>query len=609
VSSSTSPRAETPAQVIGAGLRLIGRLVRDQPLVYAVAALGAVLFTSAIIAAAVVIGHVTDELVVPVLTEGEPAGPRLREALLLILAVAVWKAVGIVLRRTTAGWLQFTAQARIRKRLIAHQLGLSLAWYGSRSTGDLLSVADNDARQGTMVLAPLPFATGVVFLIVGATAVITVTDPLLGAVAALLLAAVIAVDLRGAWRTFEAMQELQRRRGRLGDAAHESFDGALTVKALGREQLETRRFAVSAEALADQFVLVGRTLTGYRALTDVLPAMGAVVVLLLGVWRVGTGALGTGEVVRVLYLLSLMTMPIKLIGYLMWDAANSVAGARRVEEVLGTEDTVTYGELPVASDPTPAPVVGDAVTFGYRGTPVLRELRIDVPAGRTVAVVGPTGSGKSSLTLLLARLWDPDAGRLELDGRDLRELAPGVVATEVAYVSQDTFLFDDTVRGNIALAADLPGRDVEEAARLAGADGFVRALPQGYDTPLGERGTTLSGGQRQRIALARALVRRPRLLILDDATSALDPSVEAAILRRLREVTRPSTVVVVAYRRSSIMLADEILYVEHGRVVAQGSHHELLATVPGYAALLTAYDDEATRRETGHDAGHEQVTR
>ncbi|MBW3657297.1 MAG: ABC transporter ATP-binding protein/permease [Actinobacteria bacterium] len=595
--SSSVPRpVDTPAEVIGDGLRLIGRLIRDQPVVYAVAAAGAIAFTSAIIASAVVIGHVTDDLIIPVLDEGQAAGPRLRSALLLILGVAVWKATGIVLRRATAGWLQFTAQSRIRKRLIAHQLGLSLHWYGGRSTGDLLSVADNDARQATFVLAPLPFATGVVFLVFGAVTVITLTDPWLGAAAAALLLIVIAIDMRGAWLTFEEMQELQRRRGDLGDKAHESFDGALTVKSLGREEFETARFAVSAEALADQFARVGKTWTGYRAITDTLPALGSALILLLAIHRVAEGAVATGEIVRVVYLLSLMSMPIKLIGFLMWDAANSVAGSRRVEEVLQTDDAVPYGVGTKADAITPAPVTGRGLTFGYRGAPVLKDLQLEVPAGRTLAVVGPTGAGKSSLTLLLARLWDPDAGAVELDGRDLRDLAPGVVPSEVAYVAQDTFLFDDTVLGNLTLGADVPFEQVEDAVRLAGADGFIANLPQGYDTPLGERGTTLSGGQRQRIALARALVRRPRVLVLDDATSALDPSVEAAILRRLRDAALPATVVLVAYRRSSIVLADEVAYVEDGRVVAHGPHEELLASEPGYARLLTAYEVDAARR-------------
>lgn len=211
-------------------------------------------------------------------------------------------------------------------------------------------------------------------------------------------------------------------------------------------------------------------------------------------------------------------------------------------------------------------------------------------------MVGATGSGKTTLMLLLARLWDPDTGRITLDGRDLRSFARSELSTEVAYVPQTTFLFDDTVRGNITLGAPLSDDEVEEAARLAGAHPFIVELPMGYDTRIGERGTTLSGGQQQRLALARALVRRPRLLLLDDATSAVDPSIEAEILRRLTKAELPSTVVIVAYRRASIVLADEVLFIEHGRVIAQGSHEELLASIPGYARLLRAYEDDAIRR-------------
>jgi ABC-type multidrug transport system fused ATPase/permease subunit len=228
-------------------------------------------------------------------------------------------------------------------------------------------------------------------------------------------------------------------------------------------------------------------------------------------------------------------------------------------------------------------------------TPLLTGVSFDVRPGRTVALVGPTASGKSTLTSLMVRLVDPDAGAVTVDGHDLRELRHGALSRDVALVPQTAFLFDDTVRDNVTLGADIPDEDVWAALRTAQADGFVAALPAGLDTQLGERGTSLSGGQRQRLSLARALARRPRLLILDDATSAVDPEVEARILASLRDDVSGSaaSLVVVAYRKATISLADEVVHLDEGRVVGRGTHAELLGTSPDYARLVNAYEVDA----------------
>lgn len=592
--------------VLRDGLALVRRFVRARPGAFTLAVGGATVFASAIVVAALVVGRVTDDLIIPVLDGGLPLGSRWVAGVLLISGVAAYKAAGITLRRTFAGWLQGRTQADLRYELIDHQMRLSLGWFRRQSTGDLMAVSETDGRQATYILAPLPFGTGSALLLLASVGIITGIDPVLGLITLIGLAGIIAVDLRGSWRTFEAFEAVQRTRGVVSGIAHESFDGALTVKALGREEYETERMARSSEALRDDLIRVNRLWAFYGAFIESFPAVGTVVLLMVGALRLKAGAVTPGELVTVTYLLSLLAIPMRLMGWVFWDLAHSLAGWRRVEVVLAADDFVTHGDLAASPGPTGAAVDGAEVGFAYTpGEVVLSGLDLDIPPGKTVAVVGPTGSGKSTLAMLLVRLWDPETGRITLDGRDLRRFARAELPREVAFVPQEAFLFNDDVRANITLGSDIPGPRVAEALRLAGAAGFVGELPDGLGTRLGERGTTLSGGQRQRVALARALARRPRLLVLDDATSAVDPSVEAEILRGLREAELPSTVVVVAYRPSSIALADSVIYLDGGRVAAHGRHADLLASEPGYARLLQAYEDDAALRRAERSAGTE----
>jgi ABC-type multidrug transport system fused ATPase/permease subunit len=584
----------TPWAVLSDGSRLIWRFVKMHPVAFAIGATGAAMYAGAIIASSFVIGWVTDQVIIPVLDGGE-SPDLLALAAAAILGVAVFKAIGIVMRRTAAGWLQLGVRRDIRNELMEHQLSLKMSWFDKQAIGDLLAVADADVDQGTGVLGPLPYATGVSLLLVGAVTLITILDPWLGLGSVIGLAVVIAVDIHGSWVTFGMWERVQRVRGRVTTIAHESFDGALTIKALGREDMVSEHFGEASDELRDRFIDVLGTWTRYQVIIRALPQAVILVILVAGALRVGTGDITPGNVVTVVYLLSLLAFPVQLIGFVLWDLAGSLAGWERVQAVLDADDHVEYGQVLADSAAGPTRVMGQAVIFSYDDAPVFLGLDLDLTAGTTLAVVGPTASGKSTLCLLLARLWDPVAGSIHLENRDLRNFAASELPKEVAYVAQDAFLFDATVRDNVTLEDDYDDDEVWGALKLAGAREFVLELPDLLDTRLGERGANLSGGQRQRLALARALIRGPRLLILDDATSAVDPSVEAEILRSLKAAALPSTIVVVAYRPSSIKLADEVVYVDERKILGHGSHGELLHSVPGYARLVQAYEEEARR--------------
>lgn len=593
-----SEKTESIRVVLRDGFAHVGRLLRAHKWAFALAASGAIAFATAIVAAAVVIGRVSEELIIPVLDGGEPLEDRWVGAVLAIGAVALFKGLGIILRRTAAGWLQFRSQADMRYRLIAHQLGLKLSWFNRQSTGDLLAVTETDARQATFILAPLPFATGATVLLVITTAIVTVIDVWMGLLAISFLVLTIVIDVFGTRRVFADFEKVQKTRGKVSGLAHESFDGALTVKSLGREDYETERMRRASDGLRDDIIIVTKIWAFYRSIVESLPTATIIVLLVVGVVRINGGDLSSGDLVTVTYLVSLLTWPIRMIAFVLWDMSESLAGWRRVERILKVGEFVEHGTLMATPADSGAAVAGDEVAFGYVAEErILSDVRWDIPAGRTIAVVGATGSGKSTLAMLLARLWDPDTGEISLDGRDLRAFARSELPREVAFVAQESFLFDDDVTGNIALGGKSGSQAVQTAARLAVADEFIDELPQGFETQLGERGTTLSGGQRQRIALARALVRRPRLLILDDATSSVDSSVETEILRGLKRADLPATVVIVAHRRSSIMLADEVVFLGDGRIRAHGTHDELLASEPGYARLLEAYEEDLARRD------------
>jgi ABC-type multidrug transport system fused ATPase/permease subunit len=567
--------------------------------VFAVSAVGSALFGGMTIAQAYVFGHITRTVIEPAVRSGDATRASLVGAVLLVMGVATLKVLGILARRLGAGIMQYRLQATYRRRVTRRYLELPLEWHQQHPTGELLSNANSDVEATWYPIAPFPFAVGVVVMLVGTLTLLFFTDPVLAVVGSVIFPGIAALTVVYSRRMSPLMTRAQQLRGEVSTVAHESFDGALVVKTLGREASETERFTTASRELRDTLVQVGRVRGLFDPLMEALPVIGVLLVLVAGSSRVGSGDLDSGTLVRVAYLFTLLAFPVRAIGWVLNELPRSVVGYDRVQRVLTAEGQQVFGTEVATGD---APVGLDVrhLSFAYGEDRVLGDLSFDVAPGRTVAVVGPTGSGKSTLASLLVRLVDPRTGEVLYDGTDARDFAPGAVAEVAALAPQTTFLFDDTVHGNVTLGAELADEQVWEALRVAQADGFTAALPEGLHTVVGERGTTLSGGQRQRLALARAVARGPRLLVLDDATSSVDPSVEQRILAGLRETSAATTVVVVAHRRATISLADEVVFVDEGRVVDRGTHEELRERCPGYRDLVTAYERAELERAAEH---------
>ncbi|WP_238487403.1 ABC transporter ATP-binding protein [Actinoplanes flavus] len=579
----------TGNDVLGRGLRVLGKAIRAEPRLFVVSSLGSSLFGLLIVANSYVVGFLIGHVVAPAFAAHRVSAAGLALAVAALLGISGLRVASIFARRLGAGFMQFRLQARYRRAVTRRYLSLPPEWHQRHATGSLLSNAGSDVEAAFAPIAPLPFAVGTIVMLLGAMITLFATDWVLAMVGVALFPALFALNFFYSRRMSPRQIHAQRMRAKVATVAHESFDGALVVKTMGREADESRRFAVFVTELRDALVAVGRLRGVFDPLMESLPSVGTLAVLVLGTWRLQTGAVTVSEVISVAFLFTVLAFPVRAIGWVIGELPRSVAGWDRVQAVLSAEGDLRYGEGELPGD-GPAELRFDRVGYRYAGgPPVLSEVSFTVPAGRTVALVGATGSGKSTIAALALRLVDPDSGNVSLDRVKLPDLSAAALAGASALVPQIPFVFDDTVRGNVSL--DRPGigdDDVWAALRLAQAERFTGGLPERLDTAVGERGTSLSGGQRQRLTLARALAGRPRLLVLDDATSAVDPRVEAAILGALRAAG--TSLLVVAYRRASIALADEVVYLHQGRVVATGTHQELMATQEGYRELVTAYE-------------------
>ena len=590
MTTAAGPRSSRSG-VLRRGLRVLAGAIATEPRAFGVALAGAVLYAAMTIGSAAVFGQITDRVIVPAFASGETTTGVLVAAAAAVMAVSLLRAVGVVARRFGAWHMQLRLHATYRRRVTRQYQRLSMKWHQQHSTGSLLSNASADVDAAFWPIAPLPLSCGVLFMLVITAVMLIATDWALTLVGFTVGPAIALLNWRYNHGVEAPATAIQERRGEVSGIAHESFDGALVVKTLGREAAETRRFEERSQQLRDEIIRYGKVRAIFDPLMEAVPNVGVLLVLVVGAYRIRSGALSEGDMVQFAYLFTLLAFPIRAIGWVLSDMPRSVVGWERVQRVLQATEDAPAGGTGESTLQGPAATDLIDVAFRYDDNPVLRGVSFNAQPGTTIAVVGPTGSGKSTIASLLVRLADPEEGAVRLDGEDLRSLSRNAVSRSAAIVFQHSFLFDDTVRENITLGDDFTEDAIWQACELAQAAGFVRALPSGLDTVLGERGTSLSGGQRQRLALARALVRKPRLLILDDATSSVDTAVEEAILRGLKSAALPSTIVIVAYRQATIALADEIVFIERGEVTATGSHEDLLARVPAYERLVMAYAD------------------
>lgn len=632
------------------GFRLIMRSIRAHTWPHSTAILGASGYVAATVAGAWMLGWVTDRVIVASF-EDRPEARTLALAAAGIIGFSAATGASVVVRRWFLSMAELRTQRDWRRQLLHHYLDAPMSFHRTRPAGELLAHADADVLTATMVLKPLAFSLSVVLLAAVALVMLVFVHPLLALIAAVLFPA-LAVISRVYTRRVEAPSAVvQRRVGEVSAVAHESFDGALVVKTLGRERAEIERLRAASERLRVERVRVGRMRGTFEPLIDALPTVGTILLVLVGAWLVDQGSATPGDLVLAATLFALLSMPLRVVGFFLEEMPRSVVSLERIDRVMADPaplapsppvpaSTPSPLAPPGSTAPAPTPTARPSSSFSappsldpafsgpgplaleienlvvsHHGHRVLDGVTLTVAPGETVALVGATGAGKSTLLEAVAGLVEPDGGSIRLGGVPHAEIDPDERHRAVALVFQETFLFAGSVAENVTgpssaapapdgqtpngpnpdgSASDGPTGDgpapeaVTTALRIAHADGFVGDLAGGAASVVGERGVTLSGGQRQRIALARALARSPRLLMLDDATSAVDPLVEGEIIADLR-AGFASTLLVVAHRVSAIAGADRVIYLDGGRVTASGTHAELLS-LPDYRSLVTAYE-------------------
>jgi ATP-binding cassette, subfamily B, bacterial len=638
------------------GWRLIRRMSRERVSGLAVSVVCGLIWTAAKVSTGLIVRNAVDD---GILADDTSA---LRRWAIALGVVAIVSATFTGLRRYTAFREARWVEARLRDRLFAHLQRLHFAFHDQTQTGQLMSRANTDLQQVQFFVVMIPLTISNTFTVLAVTVILLTIDPVLTLLALGSLPFMNVFATRFSRRLFPHMMGIQRESAELAAVVEESVAGVRVIKGVGAEAVQADRLAAEADDVYDESMAAARVRARFLPVLELLPNLGFIAVLGFGGHQVLGGHLTIGELLMFNVYIGMLIWPLRMLGMIVALAQRAAVSAQRVDEVLATAPAVDDPAHPV---PLPGPqvdgvgpdartaansgatgtagtaansgatgtagngearagtalgeVVFDRVRFGYRaGTaPVLDGLDLRIAPGESVALVGATGSGKSTVARLIPRFYDVDAGAVRLDGVDVRDVRLRELRRAIGIVFEDTFLFSDTIAANIAFAdPDASPADIERAARLAGAHDFVVDLAEGYGTRIGERGYSLSGGQRQRIAIARAILADPRVLILDDATSAVDPTKEHEIRDALTEVMRGRTTIVIAHRPATIALADRVVLLDRGRVAAAGTHAQLLATDARYRAVLAAAEvghrdangDEAGAADDANGAGRPITT-
>ena len=528
----------------------------------------------------------------------EQDGPLVKWVM-IIAGLGIFTGLLSGMRRYVAFRESRWAETLLRERLFGHLIDLNIGYHDKAQTGQLMSRASSDLMQIQAFIVMIPITFTNVIQIISVTAILFYTDPVLAVVALAPLPFVNFSARRFSNRIHPASIAVQAEQAQLASVVEETVSGVRVIKGFGAEQVQFDKLRKEADDIFGETMKAAKIRSSFLPAIDVLPALGLVGVLGVGGHRVLNGQITIGDLVAFNVYLTLLIWPLRNIGMIVALGQRAAAALVRIYEVLSTESTITD---PVNPQQLPSAAAGgttlgavrfDHVQYGYNADqPVLSNFTIDIAGGESIAIVGATGSGKSTVARLLLRFYDTDSGHVFLDGVDVRKLKLHNLRQQIGVVFEDTVLFNDTVANNIAFAKPAASQqDLERAAKLAGAHDFIGELPHGYQTVIGERGFSLSGGQRQRIAIARAIIADPRVLVLDDATSAVDPSKEGEIREAMRTVMSGRTTIVIAHRPGTIALADRVVLLDGGTIAAIGTHEQLAATNTRYREVLAGMDE------------------